>query len=473
MSVIPDKKVLEHANYPFDSLDADIARWENFLAQARQEVAALQGSSDPNNRAQAARLNQMIPVAETHLASLLTRKQLAKDDPNNCGLGGLLADWDHLQKLAEQQRQQMAPAAAMAQNVRAAGSGVFNMIGGAAAGSLNAASVSILQRQIESDAEFIDLAQSSMETIRQSCIDQQDDQKLEDFKRKLEAANPVAEQAAKEAEAIAANGRFSDETKITALLTKVLEVSRVNQLMGHEDLGLKQQQAVQHVFKTFITSAAQTCSSQSFSLQKAYGAERTNEFLSVGVDLSPCMNRLFEASGLTNDLLPYRIRHCGPRLDGAWKMQFTHGQIDGAFGKIEGPAVEVPPFGAAMKVATPLGSVPILPISEMYSESGEAQIQASGTVGNAQGRVDDMRISGIIKIGVETETMAPGVVIHMDMKMHADLKQEGFTARSSSRGSAPTHYPGGEGRATDLPISIINGNKPCDPNADIWSYPTN
>src|SRR5947209_15365499 len=49
MSVIPDKKVLEHANYPFDSLDADIARWENFLAQARQEVAALQASSDPNN----------------------------------------------------------------------------------------------------------------------------------------------------------------------------------------------------------------------------------------------------------------------------------------------------------------------------------------------------------------------------------------------------------------------------------------
>jgi hypothetical protein len=152
-------------------------------------------------------------------------------------------------------------------------------------------------------------------------------------------------------------------------------------------------------------------------------------------------------------------------------MQFTHGQIDGAFGKIEGPAVEVPPFGEAVPIATPLGSVPILPISAMYSESGEAQIQASGTVGNAQGRVDDMRISGTIKIGVETETMAPGVVIHMDMKMHADLKQEGFTA--TGNGARPTHYPGGAGRATDLPISVINGNKPCDPTADIWSYPTN
>jgi hypothetical protein len=89
------------------------------------------------------------------------------------------------------------------------------------------------------------------------------------------------------------------------------------------------------------------------------------------------------------------LSQCGTlRIRPTWKMQFTHRQIDGAFGKIEGPAVEVPPFGQAVPIVTPLGGAPVLPISATYSESGEAQIEASGTVGNAEGRVDDMRISG-------------------------------------------------------------------------------
>lgn len=61
--------------------------------------------------------------------------------------------------------------------------------------------------------------------------------------------------------------------------------------------------------------------------------------------------------------------------------------------------------------------------------------------------------------------------MHQDMKMNASVKQEGFHATPVGGGSS-TYYPGRGGQAVDTPIVVINGNRPCDPSKDIFSYPT-
>jgi hypothetical protein len=371
-----------------------------------------------------------------------------------------------LLNFVQDERQRIQPAADMARKAQVTSAGTFNKVGGAAAESLVSAGLSIMQRQLESDDKFIALARSRMETIRENCTNEEDTKKMADIERRLSEANAVVDQAAKEAEATAASGQFSDQNKIANLLTKVILVARANSLLGNVETGNKQTDAAIHVFKTFIKSVSQTCSDQSFRLEEVYGLERQNELLPTGVDLSACMNRLFEASGLTNELLPYRLRHCGPRLEGTWKMQVTRGQIGGAFGKLEGQT-EVPGFGVAVPVQAP-GS---LPLSASYVESEPGLIEINGRLGDAQVTIGNMRVSGTIKIIVEIDTMKPGVEVHKETKMRVDLKQEGFNATPKS-GGMTTHYPGRAGPAVDLPIKIINRNKPCDPDKDIWSYST-
>jgi hypothetical protein len=456
-------EVVKKSINPFDPLEYDIARWEKFLEQARQEVAALQGSTNPSNRAEAARLNRVIPEAEAHLAALQQEKKLRKD----CGLSQLLADWMDLKHLVEEGRKRIEPAAAMAQNTNASLAPVFNMMGGAAGGALISGGTAVMQRQLETDADAVGLAQSNIGIIQANCegkpIDDNPGDTPESFERRREAGNKVAEEAAAKAQVIAANGQFKDEEDIAALLTIVLGASRQNQLMGYGDKGMEQQKKAQEVFKTFINSAADKCGKESFQVVKAYQLDRMNEMLAVGGDLSSCKYRLFEASGLAGEL-PYRLRHCGESLDGTWKIEVTRGQINGATGKLQGEA-EVPGFGASSALPSFQG------VSGILMESGSASIEAVGHMADAVVNEGTMRVQGTIAISVENYVKdPPGVLIHQDIKMHADLNLAGFNATPVGGGSA-THYPGMSGPQMDIPITIINGNKPCDPNKDVWKYP--
>lgn len=249
-SPLPNSEVVMKTT-PYGPLEYDILRWQSFLQQARQI------RSDPPNPAEAARMDQIIPGAEAHLAALLAQQKLQQDlkDAKDCGLGQVIADWNNLKQFVDQERERMGEASAMAQIVEAQNAGIMNRFGGAAAGSMNAASASIMKRKMEMDADASDLAGSNLYTITHNCLEKQAQQKEEteykdgqkefdDFKNKVAAASPVAHQKAAEARELAKKGQYKDEGKIRDLITTVFIIARANQLLGNEE-GLKQQKEAQ------------------------------------------------------------------------------------------------------------------------------------------------------------------------------------------------------------------------------------
>jgi hypothetical protein len=452
---------LKAAGIAFEPLDQDIDRWQNFLDQARQEVAALGNSTNPSDQAEVARLKMMIPPAESHLAVLRATKKL-RQDAEYCGMEAARADWLEVEKFIEQERQRLAPALEMAKKVQAQASGTYRMINGGAGASMIAEGAALMQEQMDSDDEIETIIKDHSAFIAVACADAKRAKDFETYLKNLEAANVKAKQAAEEAEKLAENGRFSDIPEIRKRAAIVLAVARANQLLGHDKLGLEQQQAITHAAQTLITKAAATCRAQSAPIIVVLGLEKQAELLGMsGNILDSCSYRLFESSGVAGEL-PYRIRHCGSSLSGTWYMQVTRGTINGERGKLEGKA-EVPDFGEPMKVSTP-----VVNFSGTIYQTAPATIEASGKLSDAQTR-EDMRVKGTIQILFESYTLKPGID-KQEMKMHSEMKLDGFNATPVGGGST-THYPGMASPAFDQPIAIINENKPCDPSADVWQYP--
>lgn len=152
-------------------------------------------------------------------------------------------------------------------------------------------------------------------------------------------------------------------------------------------------------------------------------------------------------------------------------MQVTRGQIGGAFGKLEG-STEVPELGVPPGSGPTETSMPVLgTITMRHFESAPAHIEASGRMGDAVASLGTMRASGDIKLVLDTFVSNVGVLLGADMKMNASIKQEGFNATPNG-GGTPTYYPARSSQAVDTPIVVINGNRPCDPSKDIFSYAT-
>jgi hypothetical protein len=475
-SPVPNSDVVLNASF-FDPLDVDIARWQKFLEQARQIVAAGEHSTIKEAKDDADRLSRIIPGAEAHLQALLARQKLQQElkDSKDCGLGQLMADWQNLKQFVDDERERMGPASAMSQMVEQQGAATFTMMGGAAGASLISAGASIMKRQMEMDADASELAGSNLGIIVSNCLAKQAQEKeaaaekaFDKYKSQLAAANPVANQKAKEARELAKNGQYKDEGKIRELITTVFIVARANQLLGNEE-GLKQQKEAQAAVTDFIQAFANDCMNQPVPQAAVYSLERINQVLPANADLSMCFNRLFESIGITGDMLPYRIRHCGRDLSGEWKMQVTRGTVNGAFGKLEG-ATDVPQLAMASSNTV---SMPVLnSLTTNHYESAPAHIEASGRMGDNTASLGTMRAQGDFTVLVDQIIVSPGVLLHNEMKMNATIKQEGFSATPNGGGMS-TYYPGRGGQSVDTPIAVINGNKPCDPSKDIFSYPSN
>lgn len=478
-SLVPNSDVVMNASF-FDPVDVDILRWQSFLQQARQIVASGKDSTIQSARDEAARLSQIIPSAEAHLQALLTRQKLQQElkDSKDCGLGQLIADWQNLKQFVDQERERMGPAAAMSQMVEAQGAGTYTMIGGAAGGSMISASAAIMKRQMEMDADASGLADSNINIIVTNCLEKQAQQKadsedrdaqkrLDDFKHKLAAATSIANQKAREARDLAKKGQYKDAAQLRDLMTTIVIVARANQFMGNE-AGDKLGKELSAAAADFVTSFAGDCMNQPVPTMFVLGLDRMSQLQGVDVDLSRCRNRLFESIGVTGEMLPYRLRHCGEDLSGEWKMQITRGTINGAFGKLEG-ATEVPQLAS---VRSTTASMPVLnTITTTRLESASAHIEASGRMGDNNASMGTMRAEGDFTVLVDIFVASPGVVLHQDMKMNATIKQQGFTATPNGGGMS-TYYPGRGGQSLANPIGIINGNRPCDPAKDIFSYAT-
>lgn len=453
---------LNVAGIAFEPLDYEIDRSEKFLVQARQEVAALENSPNPGNQAEAARLNQEISVEESHVQALQATKKL-RQDAEHCGFEDVYADWQDLKQFIEEERQRMQSAAEMVRKVQMAGMGQFARVGGDAGTALIGAGAVMMDRQLETDNELAQVAQFNFASIEQACATAKQQKTFEDFKRNLEAANKLAEQAAEYAENVAKNGKFDDLPAIKQSLMTILEVARTNQLTGNEKLGLAQWQVVVDLAKTLLPKLAETCNQQSAQVIEVLEVDRTNQMLGINVDFSACYYRLYESSGVVGPL-PYRMRHCGRDLSGTWHMQVTRGQTNNESGKLEGQT-DVEEFANIMPFSSPIPN-----LSGSHAETAPAQIEAVGRLRDAQSKEPSMRVKGTIQISRETYTRKPGIIVHKDMKLRADMELEGFDAIPVGGGS-PTHYPGKATPAMEVPITVINGNKPCDPSADVWSYP--
>jgi hypothetical protein len=445
-----------------EPLNYEIDLWQKFIAQAQEQLDAVKNSPNPDNQALAARLTSAIAAAESHVAALQTTKKL-RQDAIHCGLEEVYADWQELKKFTQEERERIGPAAAMAEQVYNRSAAAFKKIGGGAGSALIGASREIMEQRLERDDELLKVAESNLYIIDLACADAKRQKDVETYFKNLEKANETAKRALDEADTLAANGNFKDAPEIAIRMEIAGEVSRANQLTGNVVPGNKQWQRMIGVAKKYTEQVAKTCNEQRAELGTVLSLSRSNQLLAASdVDMDHCLFRLFEASGVAGPL-PYRLRHCGKELNGTWHMQVTRGQIAGATGKLEGEA-QVPGFTKTYEAEGQLPSR-----SATIRETEPVEIEAVGALRDRATKEPKMRVKGTIQVSVESNPWKHGIVVQ-DWKMRPKLDLAGFAAMPAM-GGLPTYHPGVAGSEYEIPITVVNGGKPCDPAKDVWSYP--
>jgi len=451
----------EAVGIALEPLDYEIELWQKFIAQAQPQLDAVKDSPNPDNQAEAARLTSEIAAAEAHVSALQATKKL-RQDAIHCGLEGAYADWQELKNFVQEERDRIGPMAAMAEQVYSVSASAFKKIGGGAGTALIGVGREIMEGRLARDDELARVAETNLYAIDQSCAYAKKQKDLETYFKNLEKANEEAKRALDDADTMAANGKIKDASDIAILIEIAEEASRANQLTGNVAAGTKQWERMIGVAKKYTEQAAKTCNEQPAELGTVLSLSRSNQMLAASdVDMDHCLYRLFEASGAAGPL-PYRLRHCGKDLSGAWHMQVTRGQIAGATGNLEGEA-QVPGFTQTTLVE---GLFPGLKATITQTEP--VQIEASGSLRDRATKEPKMRVEGTIQLSIESNPWKHGIVVQ-DWKMRANLELSGFKAMPAM-GGMPTYHPGVAGSEYEIPITVINGGKPCDAAKDVWSY---
>ncbi len=250
-----------------------------------------------------------------------------------------------------------------------------------------------------------------------------------DAQRRMSA---LAAQRAQEAIRVATRGQATDIGALRGDITVILQAARTNQLMGNDEGQAQQAEAIR-VVRVFSENFARTCSSQSFDHLEAMGLQRQNEMLGTGIDLKPCANRLLEAS-IRAPTGSITWRHCGMGV-GDWKMR-----------------------------------------SEGYNVGdGSADIERSGAGdysahwSNLGGIKADIDQNGRLEMRRLEQRDAGGHVTAARYQMRmVSASASGKLYPPIGGRSIPVHEaiePAGP-----LPVEIVNDNRPCDPEKDVWKY---
>ncbi len=240
----------------------------------------------------------------------------------------------------------------------------------------------------------------------------------------------------KEAEEQAANGRIFDVPEIATKLGPVVGTSRSLELWGFEKEGLALQQAADHVLETFAAKFVATCADQPVVIGWSFGIERQLEMRRSNIDLKPCMYRLW-AAGSQMPGLKFEFRACTIFPVGTWqgRKKYDREELTGT--------AEVDRSGAGTVYLTGTNSAPdSYPFSEV--------------------------VHGTVKITPVTRINPLGFKqFWASMNITATVEPHSIKVKSSGKVVEMQALPWGDEKLT---VMILNDNKPCDPNKDVWSY---
>ncbi len=445
----------------YEPLDYEIDNWNKFVAQAQQEIDALKNSTQPGAAATVQNLTQKIAVARQHLAALDATKRL-RQESKNCGLEAARQAWDDLKTAVEEEQKNVEPAAAAMERPMPP---MPDTDSAAAEGMMLDNMKAMMHRVLEQDRENLEIINSNIAQIDDACAQAKRNKDLQTFKDNLEAGNELAAHQFEQAKAVAARGQFSDAKALAKAIGSIAQVARANQLLGNEELGQKQQQYMTDLFQDWLTPAVANCKDQTFDPEIAVSASRTAQLLGVSIPgtgeadnvLDACRPRLFAASSIVAGV-PYHLRHCGWDVSGVWKLRIAnrHSKIDGE--------------GTASKVLEAKSVDPI----EMHGSqhtygTAPADIAAKGTFQVEGYQPTQMSVHGQFWFDITVDT-ANGLERGKSIMMHTNMTME--PVRTTESGPLPVTgtYPGAT-QGLDTPVMVVDGNKPCDPSADVWSYP--
>ncbi|MGH7721068.1 MAG: hypothetical protein ACREON_19750 [Gemmatimonadaceae bacterium] len=259
----------------------------------------------------------------------------------------------------------------------------------------------------------------------QATIDRYD----QDIKDVLRQIVRLSSQRVTDALAVAKAGKASDIEALRKDIAVVVEAARIGQLLGDPSADEQQRKLVE-VVKTFSQKFAETCEQQSFNPLIAMGLKRQNELLGTGVDVDHCAFRLFEASIRTGQQNT-RWRHCGLGV-GRWLMKAEG--LDVGKGEAE---LDDNGQGAFTSHYTKVGTV-----SADVTHTGTLRMKRT-EIANAEGHITAVKYAIIQSITSISGKMFVGPIA---------------APVSGVLSSAP------------MTIAVINDNKACDPDKDVWTY---
>jgi hypothetical protein len=256
---------------------------------------------------------------------------------------------------------------------------------------------------------------------------------------------------------IARKGLYSDLPLARAKLTRVLVVQRQLALLGHSEESAIGESVMAEV-RGHMRALASSCEGQSFAVREGWGLERQSQLIGSGADFDACLYRLYEA--------------------GRWDSSDNQGEVWRA-------CIKWPPgYG-------PEGAWRAKARNHWYEVEGVATIERSGSgqfelagkrapqdpaVGkmNIKGEVRLARNNAADKLGRVDAGSTPDPASGIPQWRYAFVTTETILSNKyrGKRFSGEYTMPAGPAGGSSLPIRTINGNKPCDPSVDVWSYPS-
>jgi hypothetical protein len=413
----------------YDPLDWDIAKMEEDIAHDEAMIALAQRRANSSQRAaEVEEFTRNLHGDQDHLAALKMRRKLGDPD-GQCGSAEKIKQWQNLIEFEKteipveqgyQSQSQSSDIAAYFENAVVRGQKVLNE------------------------------ATSQLALIQEACRQVHDEEVMDTFRQRVAQANPVAEKAGAEAIAIAKKGRFADIEEIAKKLAILGPVLQVDELMGNEEEAQKLMALEVTLVRTFVTGASAGCKDEAFNVERALAVDRQAQMLGVEEEnLQPCLNRLYEGGGGKIDANSFfAFRHCGTTFSGVWQARMVS-KADNLSG-----------------TAQTTGSVNV-------GEDHTATVKLTGRITPPSNVIlpYDVVQTGTITFTRRETKDAHGMVLGSWPHFITHLTTEAHETTVKVMGHIHTvTVPAVDELENDESLVILNGNKPCDPAKDVWSY---
>ena len=258
----------------------------------------------------------------------------------------------------------------------------------------------------------------------------------------LGIANSNAKLAADAALATAANGQISDIPQISKKLEAVIATGRFNALAGYEETASEQFKSAIAVLSTFLTSFSANCDNQSADLGIVLSLARQAALTGIDANLTRCLYRV-RAAGM-NDQKNHQLlefRNCSWDGTGTWNGRWMDSDQNLT------------------------GTIDL----ERRDDGISGPLSMSGTGGLTENYYPyHQTVDGKVMLKAE----APKNALGFEQRFASMYVQATFQAHAArARPFGPTvSVPAVPWVQGPFPVMILNGNKPCDPERDVWSY---